>query len=69
MTYGDFKNLPRRTIADKILRDKALNIAKNPKYDRYQHGLASVVCNFLIDILLIQTKEQELVLKASILWT
>ena len=26
--------------------DKALNIAKNPKYDRYQCGLASMVCNF-----------------------
>ena len=26
-----------------ILRDKAFNIAKNPKYDRYQGGLASIV--------------------------
>ena len=24
--------------------DKAFNIAKNPKYDRYQRGLASMVC-------------------------
>ena len=30
---GDFKNLTRRTASDKILRDKAFNIAKNPKYD------------------------------------
>ena len=30
---GDFKNLTRRTTSDKILRDKAFNIAKNPKYD------------------------------------
>ena len=36
MTYGDFKDLTRRTASDKILRDKALNIAKNPKYDGYQ---------------------------------
>ena len=32
----DFNNLPRRTIADKILRDKAISIAKNSKYDGYQ---------------------------------
>ena len=40
MTYGDFKDLLRRTTADKILRDKAFNIAKNPRYDGYQKGLA-----------------------------
>ena len=33
MAYGDFKDLPRRTIADKILRDKAFDITKNPKYE------------------------------------
>ena len=27
----------------KILRDKAFNIAKDPKYDGYQRGLASMV--------------------------
>ena len=31
MAYGDFKDLTRRTASDKILRDKAFNIAKNPK--------------------------------------
>ena len=46
MAYGDFKDLTRRTASDKILRDKAFNIAKNPKYDRYQHGLASIVYKF-----------------------
>ena len=30
------------------MRDKAFNIAKNSKYNGYQRGLASVVCNFLI---------------------
>ena len=40
MAYGDFKNLKRRTASDKILRDKAFNIAKNPKYDVYQRGLS-----------------------------
>ena len=33
MAYGDFKDLNRRTAADKVLRDKVFNIAKNPKYD------------------------------------
>ena len=32
--------------SDKVLRDKAFNIAKNPKYDGYQRGLASMVYNF-----------------------
>ena len=34
----DFKDLNRR-IADKVLRDKAFNIAKSPKYKGYQRGL------------------------------
>ena len=43
MAYGDFKDIKRRTTSDKILRDKAFNIAKIPKYDGYQRGLASTV--------------------------
>ena len=43
MAYGDFKDLKRRTASDKILRDKAFNIAKNLKYDGYQRGIASMV--------------------------
>ena len=43
MAYGDFKNISRRTFADKILRDKAFDTAKDPKYDGYQCGLASMV--------------------------
>ena len=39
----DFKDIERRTAADKGLRDKAFNIAKNLKYDGYQRGLASMV--------------------------
>ena len=46
MAYGDFKDLARRTASDKILRDKAFNIAKNPKYDGYQRGLASMFYKF-----------------------
>ena len=41
-----FTNLNRRTAADKVLHDKAVSIAKNPKYDAYQPGLASMVYNF-----------------------
>ena len=43
MTYGDFKDLARRTGSDKVLRDRAFNVAKNPKYDGYQSGIASMV--------------------------
>ena len=43
VTYGDFKDLPGRTAYDKVLRDKAFDITKNPKYDGYQKGLASMV--------------------------
>ena len=46
MAYGDFKNLARRAASDKVLRDKAFNIAKNHKYDGYQRGLASMVYTF-----------------------
>ena len=41
MANGDYKDLKRRTAADNVLRDKACNVAKNPKYDGYQRGLAS----------------------------
>ena len=46
MAYGDFKALTT-TTSDKILHYKAFIIAKNPKYDGYQHKLAA---NFLIKI-------------------
>ena len=43
MVYGDFKDLPKRTAADKVLRDKAFKIASDQKYDGYERGLASMV--------------------------
>ena len=46
MAYGDFKDIARRTASEKFLRDKAFNITRNPKYDGYQRGLASMVYNF-----------------------
>ena len=42
MAYGEFKDLAKRTAADKVLRDKASNIAKDPKYDGCHRGLAMV---------------------------
>ena len=36
MAYGDFKDLNWWTTADKVLRDKAYNIAKSLKYDGSQ---------------------------------
>ena len=47
MAYGYFKDLQKRTGSDKLLRDKAFNFAKSPRYDGYQGGLSSVVYNFL----------------------
>ena len=46
MAYGYFKDLARGTASEKFLKDKAFNIAKNPKYDGYQRGLASMVYKF-----------------------
>ena len=46
MAYGDFKDLAKRTAADKVLRNKAFKIARDQKYDGYQRGLASMVHKF-----------------------
>ena len=44
--YSDSKDLTKRTIANNILKNKAFDIAKDPKYDGYQRGLASMVYKF-----------------------
>ena len=44
--YSDGKDLTKRTVANKILKNKAFDIAKDPKYDGYQRGLASMVYKF-----------------------
>ena len=46
MAYRDFKDLVKRTIADKVLRDKAFKVVSDQKHDGYQRGLASVVFKF-----------------------
>ena len=43
MTYGDFKDLNRRTVTDQVLHNKAFSAAKNSKYDGYLCGLVSMV--------------------------
>ena len=54
MAYGDFQDqLLRRTTSDKLLRIKAFNTAKNPKYDRYHRGLALMGKDLLIKELLV----------------
>ena len=47
MAYGDFKDIARRTISDKALRDKAFDIAKNPKYDGIKEDLLLWLIIFL----------------------
>ena len=47
MTYGDFKDLPRRAASEKVLREKAFKIAGSPQYDGYQHRLERIIYIFL----------------------
>ena len=46
MAYGDFKDLAKRTAADKVLTNKAFKIARDQKYDEHQRGLASMLFEF-----------------------
>ena len=44
VAYSDSKDLAKRFISDKILKDRDYEIAINSKYNEYQRGLASIVC-------------------------
>ena len=46
MAYGGYKDLNRKTFADTVLCNKSFNIAKDPKDDGYQRGLASMIYKF-----------------------
>ena len=46
VAYSDSKDLTNRTVADKILKNKAFDIGKDPEHDGYQRGLASMVYKF-----------------------
>ena len=41
--YSDSKDLAKRTVSDKILKDSPYEVAINLKYDGYQRGLATIV--------------------------
>ena len=56
MAYDKSKHLAKITQSDKVLRDKAFKMAKDPKYDGYQRGLASMVYRFF------DTKSSEMML-------
>ena len=46
MAYNKFKDLEKRTQSDIVLKNKALKIASNPKYNGYERGLARLVYKF-----------------------
>ena len=46
MAYNKFKDLEKRTQSDIVLKNSALKIASNPKYNGYERGLASMVYKF-----------------------
>ena len=65
MAYEDFKDLTWRTASNKILCDKAFNIAKNPKYYVCQCGYASVFYNFFIKKHLVEQSKMKFCLIKS----
>ena len=62
MVDGDFKDLARKTIADKVLRDKVFNFAKNPKNNAYQRGLSSMFYKFFDKKLLVEQLKMKIFL-------
>ena len=46
--YSDGKDLAKRTISDKSLKDRGYELAVNHKCDRYQRGLTRMVYKVLI---------------------
>ena len=46
MALNKFKDLEKRTESDIVLKNKALKIASNPKYNGYKRELASMVYKF-----------------------
>ena len=49
MAYRDFKDLLKKTVADKVLRDKAFTNVKNPKYNGHQRYELTCFIHFLIE--------------------
>ena len=44
--YNKYKDLERTKQSEVVLKNKALKIASNPKYNGYERGLASMVYKF-----------------------
>ena len=44
--YSDRSSLAKRTISDKILKDRGYELARDPGYDGYHRALPSMVCKF-----------------------
>ena len=55
--YENLKDLPKRKASDKVLHEKAIDIAKPPRFDGYHCELASMIYKFLIKSL--QTNNQQ----------
>ena len=62
MTYGDFKDLAKIAASDKVFKDKAFNIAKNPKYAEYQRGLACFYGKFKFTMINFSIKNLKVVM-------
>ena len=45
--YFESKDLAKKTISVKILKNRAYELARNRKYDEYQRALASTVYKFV----------------------
>ena len=61
MAYGDFKYLNRGTTANKVLRDKTFNIAKNPNMmdinvDAFQWSINVLIKKLLVEQLKMKIK-------------
>ena len=47
--YANSKDLTKRKVSDKVLKDRAYKIALNPTYGRYQRELPCMVHNMFFD--------------------
>ena len=47
MAYAIYKDLTKRTQSNKLLRDKAFEIASNSQYDGCHRGLVSLLISLI----------------------
>ena len=50
-----FKDMPRRTVSDKVLTEKAINVTKSPRFEDISVSLPQLFTNYLIKIVLVLT--------------